>query len=110
MIDPYKQLVIETAANRLVLRALLASLIVSGGDQGQRLAKAVLAAAEAMAPQALRLEGFDIETRTEAVDLLWKRTMAVLAEFTDQSDHSDVDRERVGQSETFFATWPRTIR
>jgi hypothetical protein len=64
MIDPYKQLVIETAANRLVLRALLASLFVSGGDQGQRLAKAVLAAAEAMAPQALRLEGFDIETRT----------------------------------------------
>ena len=77
MNDPYKKLVIETAVNRLVLRAMLASLFVSRGDQGPRLAKAVLAAAEAMAPQALRLEELDIENQTEAVDFLWKRTMAV---------------------------------
>jgi hypothetical protein len=91
MNDPYKQLVIETAVNRLVLRALLASLFVSGGNQGQRLAKAVFAAVEAMAPQALRLEGLDITTQTEAVDLLRKRTMAMLAVFENPSDHSDSD-------------------
>lgn len=89
MNDPYKVLVIETAVNRLVLRALLASLFVSGGDQGQRLAKAVLATVEAMTPQALRLEGLDIKARTEAVDLLRKRTMAMFAGFENPSDHSD---------------------
>lgn len=89
MNDSYKSLVIETAVNRLVLRALLASLFVSGGDQGQRLAKAVLAATEAMAPQALRFEGLDIKTQTEAVDLLRKRTTAMFAEFANPIDYSD---------------------
>jgi hypothetical protein len=79
--DPYKQLAIETAANRLVLRALLMSLFASGGDRGRRLARAVVAAAEAMAPQALRLDGLDNKARREAVELLRKRWMAVLAEF-----------------------------
>lgn len=87
MNDPYKILVIETAVNRLVLRATLASLFASSGDQGGRLAKAVLATAEAMAPQALRLQGFDPETQAEASELLLKRTMAVLAEFANLSDH-----------------------
>jgi hypothetical protein len=81
MHDPYKQLVIETAANRLVLRALLMSLFASGGDRGRRLSRAVVAAAEAMAPQALRLDGLDNKARREAVELLRKRWMAVLAEF-----------------------------
>jgi hypothetical protein len=90
MNDPHKQLIIEIAVNRLVLRALLASLFRCG-DQGRRLAKSVLAAAEAMAPQALRLGGSDIETQTEAGELLWKRTMAVLAELEHPSDHSDGD-------------------
>lgn len=89
MNDPYKKLVIETAVNRLVLRALLTSLFALGGDQDRRLAKAVLAAAEAMAPQALRLEGLDIETQAGARKLLRKRTMAMLAEFANPSDHSD---------------------
>jgi len=93
MNDQYKHLVIETAVNRLILRAMLASLFALG-DQGRRLAKAVLAAAEAMAPQALRLEGLDIETQTEAGELLWKRTMAVLAEIADPGDRSDSDSAR----------------
>ena len=105
MNDPYRRLVIGTAVNRLVLRAMLASLLASGGDQGRRLAKAVLAAAEAMAPQALRLDGVDMETQTEAVDLLWKRTAAVLAEFADASDDSDSDSGRMfGTIWKLFAT------
>lgn len=79
--NAYKQLVIETAANRLVLRALLASLFASG-DHGQRLAKAVLVATEALAPKALNLDGLDIEARAETLDQLRKRTMAVLAELS----------------------------
>jgi hypothetical protein len=80
--NAYTQLVIETAANRLVLRALLASLFASGGDHGQRLAKAVLAATEAMAPRALRLDGLDIEAQTETFDQLRKRTIALLADLS----------------------------
>ena len=80
--NAYTQLVIEAAANRLVLRALLASLFASGGDQGQRLAKAVLAATEAMTPRALRLDGLDIEAQTETFDQLRKRTIALLADLS----------------------------
>lgn len=94
MNDPHKQLAIEVAANRLILRALLASLFVSGGEHGQRLGKAVRAAADAMAPDALRLDSFDIETQIEAVQLLRKRTMAMLAELVDPSDHSHSSSEK----------------
>lgn len=80
--NAYTQLVIETAANRLVLRALLASLFASGGDQGQRLAKAVIAATEALAPKALHLDGLDISTQVETSDQLRKRAMALLAELS----------------------------
>jgi len=91
--DNYRHLLIETAANRLVLRALILNFIMLSGTNAEKLSHGVNTALEAMAPQALRLRGMSLDVQAAAISLVRGRAASLLADFCHPIElEGEVDR------------------
>lgn len=76
-----KSLAIEVIANRLLLRALIATIIAADPAKAPTTAKSFLAAIEVMANSAVMAKDHEAALHTAAVMLVRRRATSFLAEF-----------------------------
>ena len=76
---PHTRLTVETAANRVILRALLAHLVVSDPVNAAKTVRSIQRAIQKMAAGAIH--DMDPTVRAKAIALVEKRAQAFLTEF-----------------------------
>lgn len=76
------QIGIELAANRLLVRAIVAHLVLSDSDGAERTIRSLTGAVEAMASGAIKVPDMDPVTKARAIELVRQRARAFLSEFS----------------------------
>ena len=78
----FDQMAIEIAANRLLLRAVVAHLVLTDSDRAERTIRSLTSAVEAMASGAIRVPDMDPAAKAQAIELVRQRARAFLSEFS----------------------------
>jgi hypothetical protein len=82
----FDQMVIETAANRLLLRAIIAHLIMADSERAERTIRSLQSTMDAMSSGAIKVRDMDPEVHRIAVDLVKRRAQAFLKDFSLAAD------------------------
>jgi hypothetical protein len=77
----FDQMVIETAANRLLMRAVVAHLIAADSTKADQTIQSLASAINAMASNSIQLGDMAPDVHTRAVALVWKRAKTFLRDF-----------------------------
>lgn len=76
------QIGIELAANRLLVRAIVAHLVLSDSERAERTIRSLTSAVEAMASGAIKVPDMDPAVKARAIELVRQRARAFLSEFS----------------------------
>ena len=79
---PMNQINIELAANRLLVRAIVAHLILANSARAERTIRSLVGAVDAMARGAIKVPDMDPELKERAIGLVRERARAFLSEFS----------------------------
>ena len=86
----FDQVTIELAANRLLLRAVVAHLILSDSGSAERTVRSLTSAINAMASGEIKVPGMEPAVQSKAIGLVRQRAGAFLSDFSLTPEFDDL--------------------